>query len=1034
MAAGGMGVIFSQAVSKSTNMVQADFPNMIFSFGVLSSIEKSAHKNTLLQGGCGWGLGGVQSERMRPSSIRNVSLYEPITAREREILALIGEHRTNKEIAESLHLALSTVKWYTKQIYGKLAVENRRAAVERATALGILGSNQTKPYPHNLPTPGTPFVGREEEVEKIISLLRRDEFRMITLQGLGGSGKTRLALEVALTLVKSGANPFPDGIWFVFLTPIQNYDPIIQAIGNAIGYNFFDKDRDYLQQLTDYLRPKDLLLILDNFEHLISNESMRLLAEIIARAPGIKILITSRIRLNIRGEQLFLVAGMKIPGVKALQSSGWESFSAIKFFRLCARRVQPTFEIDEGNSASVVRICQLVEGMPLGIELAAPWMELLTPQEIATEIAQSLDFLALDQADVPDRQRSVRAVFESSWKFLSEDEQKAFLRLCAFVGSFSREAAQQVSGASLQTLLKLANKSWLERTDGGRFQLHELMRQYGEEKLKADAGEWHRAKDSHAAYYADFVAEQSLRMRSSEQLAGLIAIHEEFNFNIKISWDWLVGEQRWEDVIKKMALGLYHYALIYMRIANLTPWIKSAMRRLASETRSRERLSYTILGTLEVFCEENSEAKSFNWTERLTALWPLVIDYNLAEKMGFWYALLAGMIYSNNLVPDAKVQLEEAVAYARKKGDPWVLGMSLLIKSNWLQGFAPNKGPLLEASRVFKNLGVPYEQGLVAAMLEGLAIQKKSSPSEIRHYFEIKNEFFKKLGDLYPFLIGFFSSASDYFQIGEIDYAFSYFHEQQSFFEKVDDMQRVADSLHWESLFAVRYSTFEHAVRTRQRSMEIMRNLDQPSHFSWGLFEFGEMYRVFGEQEKALDLYEQAHEGFERMNIILGLGYYQRAYGDLALEDARYADALKYFQEYVKYARQDNHLWSMAQAQAKLALAHAYLGELEQSRQELQTALTEMRDWGKDDLILQILLAEPVCLLQERRSEEAIELSAFILTHPVSWNETKQQAKRTLEAASRDLPQEVVESAKERGKKLSLKTVLNRYLSSLQGD
>ena len=962
-------------------------------------------------------------------SSANDILSEPITKREREILALIAEHRTNKEIAVSLHLALSTVKWYTRQIYGKLAVENRRAAAGRATALGILGSNQTKSYSHNLPTPGTPFVGREEEVEKIISLLAEDGFRLITLQGLGGSGKTRLALEVALTLAKTGENFFSDGIWFVSLTPTQSYDPIIQAIGNAIGYNFFDNDRNYLQQLTNYLQPKNLLLILDNFEHLISNESSRLLTEILARAPHVKILITSRIRLNIRDEQLFLVAGMKIPEVETFLSGGWESFSAIKLFKQCARRVRPTFEIDEENSVLVARICQLVEGMPLGIELAATWLELLTLLEIVTEIERSLDFLASDQVDLPDRQRSVRAVFESSWKLLSEDEPKVFLRLCAFVGSFSREAAQQVSGASLQTLLKLANKSWLERTDGGRFQLHELMRQYGEEKLKADAGEWHRAKNRHAAYYADFFAEQSLRMRSPEQLAGLNAIHQEFDSNIKIAWEWLIGERRWKDAIEKMALGLYHYTMIRWRRYDLIPWLQNARHRLATETKNREQLSFAILGTLEAFCEFQFEMKTNDNLERLMSIWQVVANHNLAERMGFWYVLLSGIVYARNLDPQAEVRLEDAVAHVRNHDDPWMLGMSLLIQSNWWHEFSLKEDLLIEASRIFETLGVLFEQGLVATIQEDLAVQQKKPSSEIRYYFQRRKQLFKKMGNLYPLFMNYLSSASYYFQIGESKQGFLLFQAERNFFEQLGIMVKVADSFNWESQFAARYSTFEHALRTRQRSIELMRNLDQPSHFSWGLFDFGEIYRVFGDQEKALNLYEQAHEGFERMSIILGLGYYQRAYGDLALQDARYSDALKYYQEYMKFARQDNHRWSMAQAQAKLALAHAYLGELEQTRQELQIALTEMRDWGKDDLILQTLLAEPICLIRESRLEEAIELSAFILTHPVSWNETRYQAERILDVASLDLPQELAESARERGKNMGLESILRKYLA-----
>lgn len=161
------------------------------------------------------------------------------------------------------------------------------------------------------------------------------------------------------------------------------------------------------------------------------------------------------------------------------------------------------------------------------------------------------------------------------------------------------------------------------------------------------------------------------------------------------------------------------------------------------------------------------------------------------------------------------------------------------------------------------------------------------------------------------------------------------------------------------------------------------------------------------------------------LNIILGLGYYHRAYGDIARQNAKYSDALAYYREYMNFARQENHLWSMAQARAKLALAHAYLGRLEQSRQELKIALTEMRHWGKDDLTLQTLLAEPVCLIREGRWEEAIELSAFILNHPVSWNETKQQAKAMLDEAGTRVEAKTLKKAKEQGKNIKIEDMLN---------
>jgi len=458
-------------------------------------------------------------------SSQNIQLIESITDREQEILALMARHHTNKEIAGTLHLALNTVKWYTKQIYGKLAVKDRREAVKRATELGILGADQPGFKPNNLPSPPTIFIGREEEFEEILSLLTKDEIRLLTLHGPGGSGKTRLAIQAASKLVKLGDTVFPNGVWHVSLASLQKPELIPQFIGSAIGHAYFEKDREPLQQIVDYLQQRNLLLILDNFEHLISVESTRLIAKIIAHAPHIKILVTSRIRLNVQGEQLFPVGGLKTPQSDTSVYMDWEAFSAIELFIQCARRVQPKFEINEQNLELTIKICQLVEGMPLGIELASSWLEILSPHEIVAEIIRSLDFLDTNQTGATDRHRSIRAVFDSSWKLLSPEERDAFLRLSVFWGSFSHEAAQKVSGATLQTLLGLANKSWLERTEAGRFQLHELMRQYGEERLKANSDYWQEAKDIHATYYSNFVAEQSLKIQGPDQMPAMYAFN-----------------------------------------------------------------------------------------------------------------------------------------------------------------------------------------------------------------------------------------------------------------------------------------------------------------------------------------------------------------------------------------------------------------------------------------------------------------------------------------------------------------------------
>jgi predicted ATPase len=247
--------------------------------------------------------------------------------------------------------------------------------------------------------------------------------------------------------------------------------------------------------LLGYIQSKRQLLLLDNFEHLVNDQSIQLLVDLLAQAPQVKMLVTSWTRLNAHFEHVLTLGGLDVPLSEAdYQDQPIErviaGYSAIQFFVQRARHLDPGFSIDAGDLKSVVQICQMVEGMPLGIELAATWLEVLTPAEIMTEITRNLDFLAAKWPDRPERQHSLRAVFDSSWKLLAEPERVVLRSLTVFQSSFSRQAAQAVSGASIQLLMALQNKSWLQVQNGSRYQIHELLCQYANENLQADPSTW----------------------------------------------------------------------------------------------------------------------------------------------------------------------------------------------------------------------------------------------------------------------------------------------------------------------------------------------------------------------------------------------------------------------------------------------------------------------------------------------------------------------------------------------------------------
>lgn len=882
-----------------------------------------------------------------------------------------------------------------------------------------------------LPVWPTPFIGRRAEVEQIKALVQNPQHCLVTLTGPGGTGKTRLSLQAATEM----AEAFPDGVFFAPLAPLPSAEAVLAAVAKALDFSFYREEESPRQQLLDYLSEKRLLLILDNFEHVL--DAAGLVTGMLTWAANIKIIVTSRVRLNVPGEQLYPVGGMRAPPMAEVEA--WDDpeaqaqpFSAVQLFLDRARRVQPRFALTKENSRAVLEICRLVHGMPLALELAAAWMELLPPAEIAAEITRSLDFLETDQAGVPDRQRSIRALFESSWKLLSEEEQAAFLRLCVFVGTFSRDAAQQVSRASLRTLLKLVDKSWLQPTEGGRFQLHELMRQYGVARLQADEAAWRAAKNQHASYFADFAVEQTGRIRSRQQVAGLKAFEEEFTSNIKAAWDWLVAERQWAVLIEKLLPGLYPFGNIRDRLDELIAWFRTPRLALEAAGRVDERLALAIFGTVEVGAEEGVQIKDANPIGRLTALWELVKTHHLAEPMGFWFVVLAGLVLARNVDPSAEAPLAEAVARIRQQNDPYLLGFSLIIQSDLGGDFSYDEAKVREAGRLFKDLGVLYEQGVVARMQGQHASQQKRPPAEIIEYINRSQQFFEQVGIPYHSAFNAFMLAGMYIQQDQAEQLFEHFHHDQRIMEQLGNMRYLGTLLQWEGLYAARYSSFEHALKVRHRSLEIARKTAVQSDVAWQHFELGDVYRIFGQPGPAAELYAQAHTEFEQMNLLLGLGFYERAQGDMAIVAGRYAEALTRYQAFLRYAQQDNHTWGIGQAHAKLALAHAYLENREQARLETHSALTKMREWGQDELELLALLAETVCLLQEGQPEQAIELTAFIAHHPASWNETKQHAHALLEMATNHLSAEQAQAAVERGKALRLEEIIDPLLGPAQ--
>ena len=451
-----------------------------------------------------------------------LSPTRPLTPRENEILACIGEGMTNRQIAAELTLELSTVKWFVRQVFNKLGVNNRRDAVSYARDIGLLAQEpQANQVKHDLPAQTTPFVGREGELSELDRLLNDPAMRLVTILAPGGMGKTRLAIEAAARQVKR----YRDGVFFVALAPISDPETMVSAIAASVGYAFQSDGRTPRLQVLDYLRGKAMLLVLDNAEHLLSG--VDLFTEILECAAGIRLLVTSRERLHLSSESVLTLNGLRLSG-----RNGEGLSAASTLFIQIAKRVRPSFEPTSENWSALLRICELVMGMPLGLVLAASWIEMLSVEEVVDEIERSFDFLAADLRDLPERQRSVRAVFESTWQRLPNAEKRAFRRLSVFRGGFTREAAKEVTGASLATMTTLNHKSLIRRNEDGRYEIHELLRQFAFDAL---AGEDGAIRNKHSAYFCARLQDRYSDLTGKRQQIAMAEIESDAE-NVRAAW------------------------------------------------------------------------------------------------------------------------------------------------------------------------------------------------------------------------------------------------------------------------------------------------------------------------------------------------------------------------------------------------------------------------------------------------------------------------------------------------------------------
>lgn len=671
---------------------------------------------------------------------------------------------------------------------------------------------------HNLPVPTTPFVGRAQELAQIQAQLVRSSCRLLTLVGPGGIGKTRLALQVAEAAVGTTLN----GVFFVPLAAVPTPEFIIPAIAEAVEFTFTGSASPQTQ-LFNFLQAKEMLLLLDNFEHLLKGS--RLLAEMSQALPDVKLLVTSRERLNLHSEWTYEVGPLPL-----LDTPDEQPTDALMLFTQMAQRAQANFVLTPETAPQVAKICRLVAGVPLGIELASAWVRQLNCAEIAEELERGIGFLQTRAGDVPDRHRSLQSVFDHSWKLLTAEEQRVLTQLTVFRGGFTREAARQVTQTSLWTLTTLVDKSLLHRGVNGRYGMLEMVRQFAAERLAAWPESATTTRARHAQYFLLLLHQQEICWQTAERQSALDLLTPEIE-NVRAAWRWAVAALEDPGAAEMVSAALQ--------------WLDQAINSLFFLYESR--------GWFQ------DGAAAYGWA--LAAL-----EETAAHKAG------ACQMYGRLLVrygrfvtilgqyEKAQQVLEKALHTLQAEIDPKEVSLchSYLAIVDSFQGHYEQAVAKAETSLALTSK-INHKQGLAFGQnLRGTLAQRLGDYTAAREHYEASLGLRRELGDKHGTAVvlnnlGNLANAEQDFAAAR-----QYYEESQLIFKEINYKPGRAATLGNAGVVAMRLGQLAESRQLHDESLLLKQELGNRRSISISLINLGEVTTLLGELDAARRAFHEA--------------------------------------------------------------------------------------------------------------------------------------------------------------------------------
>jgi diguanylate cyclase (GGDEF)-like protein len=890
-----------------------------------------------------------------------------------------------KRIQQSLDYLVSTKLIY-KSGQGWQAADGLYAA-----PISEILDRRLAQAPNNLPAPLSDFVGRENQLQQLKKSLQNDW--LVSVVGPGGIGKTRLAVQAA----RESLENFPNGVFLVYLAAFQDVSLTIPAIADALHFTFSGPEKPE-EQLLQFLHSKEMLLVLDSFRY--SLESNLLLDTLRKRAPGVRLLVTANEPLGLPGETVFELEGLPTPLAETLEES--QLSVATQLFLSCARRTRPDFKLDEQNSQSVVEICRIVDGMPLGIELAASWVGSFSPEEIARYIETTVGFLATEHLAVSERHRSLLNIFDSFCSLLSESELSILRQLSVFRGGFGSNAARQVAGASPFYLDGLAAKANLRRLPLGRYELHSLWWQYAREKLLDYPQEQREVLNRHSLYFAQFVQQREHLLTGSRQ--ALEEITAEIA-NLRAAWEWSVHNLRLSNLdmaSRGMAqyftlVGLFQEGEAFF--AQGVHFLESALEQ-GNEFRKPE--------------EQHSAWRLLGWL--------LVFRASFLKELG-----------RSGAAPDL---LQQALEIALQYGDPYLEALALLEwgRALMVQDLAAARDRVEQAlqalsadheieRKIAASLSINFIESIEASCYRvlGILAARSDSLGVARDYFERALKIQHRLGNLddESNLLNNLGLLAD--MEGRRQAAREYFLQSLENKRMLGNLSGAAKALHNLGLVASHLGDYSQARKHLEEALAIWRDTGNWSSEGKTLNDLGDialrqgyLLRSIQYQEQALSIHMRSGnksgqgEASESLgDVFLHVGdfdkaeqYLSKAYdcylaagdsngqasvlakqGGLAHAHNEEKLAIQYLKRALKMAKELGNQSCQALAYSALGKVYASSGELKLAIDSCQKALDFGQASGEIDMIVQPLAVLAQISLKRSDLDSALQYAEKILEH-----------------------------------------------------